>query len=305
MKDYYKINEIARLYGIGVDSLRYYEKLGILKPRRDTNGYRLYNLKDMYKLNVIRDLRRLDFSMQQIKDYLEGQTVDHTLALLRQEQALVQAQIQELQTKARLLQRRIAALTEARSIVPGAITLRTLPQRPCVQFSAHITRDEEMDFVMKKLHRKHEDKIRDFGNQTFGAFLAMDELMQAQEEEIAQIEGFGGIMAKEVAEFFSKESAKALIARLRELGVNMRTEQQRKGSALAGSTFVLTGTLPTMSRKEASELIELHGGKVTSSVSKKTSYVLAGEEAGSKLTKANELGVPVLSEADLLQMVEE
>ena len=163
MKDYYKINEIARLYGIGVDSLRYYEKLGILKPRRDTNGYRLYNLKDMYKLNVIRDLRRLDFSMQQIKDYLEGQTVDHTLALLRQEQAL---------------QRRIAALTEARSIVPGAITLRTLPQRPCVQFSAHITRDEEMDFVMKKLHRKHEDKIRDFGNQTFGAFLAMDELMQ-------------------------------------------------------------------------------------------------------------------------------
>lgn len=78
MKDYYKINEIARLYGIGVDSLRYYEKLGILKPRRDTNGYRLYNLKDMYKLNVIRDLRRLDFSMQQIKDYLEGQTVDHT-----------------------------------------------------------------------------------------------------------------------------------------------------------------------------------------------------------------------------------
>lgn len=90
MKDYYKINEIARLYGIGVDSLRYYEKLGILKPRRDTNGYRLYNLKDMYKLNVIRDLRRLDFSMQQIKDYLEGQTVDHTLALLRQEQTLVQ-----------------------------------------------------------------------------------------------------------------------------------------------------------------------------------------------------------------------
>lgn len=178
MKDYYKINEIARLYGIGVDSLRYYEKLGILKPRRDTNGYRLYNLKDMYKLNVIRDLRRLDFSMQQIKDYLEGQTVDHTLALLRQEQTLVQAQIQGLQTKARLLQRRIAALTEARSIVPGAITLRTLPQRPCVQFSAHITRDEEMDFVMKKLHRKHEDKIRDFGNQTFGAFLAMDELMQ-------------------------------------------------------------------------------------------------------------------------------
>ena len=70
MKDYYKINEIAKLYGIGVDSLRYYERLGILKPRRDTNGYRLYSLKEMYKLNMIRDLRRLNFSMEQIKAYL-------------------------------------------------------------------------------------------------------------------------------------------------------------------------------------------------------------------------------------------
>ena len=81
MKDYYKINEIARLYGIGVDSLRYYEKLGILKPRRDTNGYRLYNLKDMYKLNVIRDLRRLDFSMQQIVDLLEKPAAEVSTAL--------------------------------------------------------------------------------------------------------------------------------------------------------------------------------------------------------------------------------
>ena len=113
-----------------MDALRYYEKLGILKPRRDTNGYRLYNLKDMYKLNVIRDLRRLDFSMQQIKDYLEGQTVDHTLALLRQEQTLVQAQIQELQTKARLLQKRIATLTEAQSIVPGTISSALSPNAP-------------------------------------------------------------------------------------------------------------------------------------------------------------------------------
>src|SRR5699024_11355869 len=79
MKDYYKINEISKLYGIGVDSLRYYERLGILKPRRDTNGYRLYSLKEMYKLNMIRDLRRLNFSMEQIKAYLEGQTVDNTL----------------------------------------------------------------------------------------------------------------------------------------------------------------------------------------------------------------------------------
>lgn len=177
MKDSYKISEIARLYDIGVDSLRYYERLGILHPRRDSNGYRLYHLTDMYKLNMIRDLRRLNFSMEQIKSYLEGQTVDHTLDLLRQEQDLVRTQIQELETKARLLQKRIATLERARTIRPGVITTKTLPPRPCVQISQHITRDEEMDFVMKKLHRKHEDKLRDFGNQIFGAFLAMKELM--------------------------------------------------------------------------------------------------------------------------------
>lgn len=119
MKDYYKINEIAKLYGIGVDSLRYYERLGILKPRRDTNGYRLYSLKEMYKLNMIRDLRRLNFSMEQIKAYLEGQTVDNTLHLLRQEADLVQEQLRELQAKAVLLEKRVATLEAARRVVPG------------------------------------------------------------------------------------------------------------------------------------------------------------------------------------------
>lgn len=86
--------------------------------------------------------------------------------------------------------------------------------------------------------------------------------------------------------------------------MNMAAQQQEaKGTLLAGKTFVLTGTLPTMSRKEASRLIEENGGKVTSSVSKKTSYVLAGEEAGSKLEKALQLEIPVLTEEELLQMI--
>jgi len=140
VKDYYKINEIAKLYGIGVDSLRYYERLGILKPRRDTNGYRLYSLKEMYKLNMIRDLRRLNFSMEQIKAYLEGQTVDNTLHLLRQEADLVQEQLRELQAKAVLLEKRVATLEAARRVVPGVVARKTLPPRPCVLFTEHITR---------------------------------------------------------------------------------------------------------------------------------------------------------------------
>ena len=138
-----------------------------------------------------------------------------------------------------------------------------------------------------------------------GAFPSMDKLEEATEEEVAQIEGFGGIMAKEVAAYFQKESTRELIARLKELGLNMEAQRQEtQGTSLAGSTFVLTGTLPTMSRKEVTQLIESHGGKVTSSVSKKTSYVLAGEEAGSKLEKARQLEIPVLTEEELLQMLE-
>ena len=97
----------------------------------------------------------------------------------------------------------------------------------------------------------------------------------------------------------------ALAETEKELGLNMEAQRQEtQGTSLAGSTFVLTGTLPTMSRKEATQLIESHGGKVTSSVSKKTSYVLAGEEAGSKLEKARQLEIPVLTEEELLQMLE-
>ena len=132
----------------------------------------------------------------------------------------------------------------------------------------------------------------------------MEALENAEEEDLAQIEGFGGIMAEEVVAFFQKESAQKLVARLKELGVNMEAQRQEtQSSTFAGSTFVLTGTLPTMSRKEATQLIESHGGKVTSSVSKKTSYVLAGEEAGSKLDKARQLEIPVLTEEDLINML--
>ncbi|WP_258382164.1 MerR family transcriptional regulator [Paenibacillus sp. S02] len=88
-----------KLYGIGIDSLRYYEKLGVLKPQRDVNSYRIYGLNDMYKLNIIRDLRLLDFSMQQIKEYLDYQSIDNTLELLHEEQVLIQKQLKELQTK--------------------------------------------------------------------------------------------------------------------------------------------------------------------------------------------------------------
>ena len=131
----------------------------------------------------------------------------------------------------------------------------------------------------------------------------IDSIIAASEEEIAEIDGFGGIMAKSAAEFFSMTQTADLIERLKAAGANMKSLKEKSDDQrFAGLTFVLTGTLPTLSRKEATEIIENLGGKASSSVSKKTSYVVAGEEAGSKLQKATDLGIPVITQDDLLKM---
>jgi DNA ligase (NAD+) len=136
----------------------------------------------------------------------------------------------------------------------------------------------------------------------------LDPLREASVETLEEIEGVGPVIAKKVADFFADERHREELSRLRELGVRWPRTEPRPGAAhegpLAGKTFVLTGTLPTLSRTEASERIEAAGGKVTGSVSKKTSYVVAGDAAGSKLAKARELGVAVLDEAGLLALLE-
>ena len=136
-----------------------------------------------------------------------------------------------------------------------------------------------------------------------GAFADMDAVLSASKEDFAAIEGFGDIMAQSLYDYLSMPQSRELINELKELGLNMESAKQSGDDRLAGKVFVLTGTLPTLSRAEASALIESHGGKTSSSVSKKTSFVLAGEEAGSKLTKAQELGVTVITEQELLEML--
>lgn len=134
-------------------------------------------------------------------------------------------------------------------------------------------------------------------------FGSMDAIMAASAEEIAQIDGFGDVLADTVYSAMREPHRISLINRLKEYGLNMTYSDSRVSDIFAGKTFVITGTLPTMKRDEAKALIEKHGGKCSGSVSKKTSYVLAGEEAGSKLTKANELGITVISEQQLLEML--
>lgn len=131
----------------------------------------------------------------------------------------------------------------------------------------------------------------------------LDNIFNASFEDFIEINDIGDITATALVEFFGREETRILCDRLASSGVVTVAVSEPKGASLEGLTFVLTGTLPTMSRDEASALIKSAGGKVSSSVSKKTSYVVAGEEAGSKLTKAKELGVPVLTEEQLLAMI--
>ena len=134
-------------------------------------------------------------------------------------------------------------------------------------------------------------------------FNSIEGLINAQITDIIKIDGIGDIMAESVAEYFKSESVRNVIRRLQEKGVNMQYTSSVESDVLKGRTIVVTGTLPTLSRDEAEKLIRDNGGKASSSVSKKTSYVLAGEKAGSKLDKANSLGIPVITEEEFLKMI--
>ncbi|HIZ47717.1 MAG TPA: NAD-dependent DNA ligase LigA [Candidatus Gemmiger excrementavium] len=136
-------------------------------------------------------------------------------------------------------------------------------------------------------------------------FGSMQALRDATAEDMCAIDGFGAVMAQSVVEFFAKDGTADLLTRLQSAGVNMRWTGAKKGTALAGKTLVVTGTLPNLSRQEAEALITQNGGKAAGSVSKKTSYVVAGQAAGSKLTKAQALGIPVIDEAGLYALIAE
>lgn len=137
-------------------------------------------------------------------------------------------------------------------------------------------------------------------------FGTIDAIMNATAEEISEIDGFGDVMSENVVKAFNDVHFAELIKALREKGVKMEYTSDKTGdNRFEGLTFVLTGTLPTMTRDEAKAIIERLGGKASGSVSKKTSYVLAGEEAGSKLTKAEQLGIPIISEDDFNKMIAE
>ncbi|WP_312701556.1 MerR family transcriptional regulator [Sedimentibacter sp.] len=179
MKSYYKINEISNLYNIGKDSLRYYEEIGILKPERDTNGYRLYSIQDIWKLNIIKDLRNLSFPMEIIKEYLENKTVENTIDILNEEILIINKKMEQMKVQKNMILSRMKSLKEDAAVKDVEVIRETeIGERKVIVLNDNFSRDDEADFLIKKLHKKHEDKLYLLGNNYVGVTMNLSKIKE-------------------------------------------------------------------------------------------------------------------------------
>ena len=171
MKQYFKIGEISKLYQIGVDSLRYYEELGLLTPKRGKNGYRLYRLDDIWRLNVIRDLRGLGFSMERIREYLTNRSIDTTELLLNEELNAIHRKMAQLRQLQSNVEQRLATLQTAKEQPLETVTEIRLPARSCHVLYSGYQKDEEMDILMKQLLNQSQDNLYIIGSNHIGSLI--------------------------------------------------------------------------------------------------------------------------------------
>ena len=188
IKSYYKIGEISKIYGIGKDSLMYYEKLGILSPVREANGYRLYSLRDIWKLNLIKELRSLDFSMKRIKEYLDERTVEKTEEILNEEIKIIDDKIEELLNHKQNIESRLKSINvvKEQATLKG-IKVTQMAERKALILNANITRDEDVDFLIQKLQKEYEEKFYILGNNNIGAIFNLDSINQGIYNEFKSV----------------------------------------------------------------------------------------------------------------------
>lgn len=173
MKNLYQIQEICRLYHIGADSLRYYERIGLIQPQRSEGNYRLYSLSDIWRLNVIRDLLKLGFSTRQIKTYLDARSIATTRSLLDEKEAILQQRIEEMKKDLQDVQNRRQSLEEALSEPMNQVCRRTFEKRRCLLLKENIEHDEDIDFLLTKLSGRLEEQLSILGNVDTGSMLEL------------------------------------------------------------------------------------------------------------------------------------
>ncbi len=181
MKKYFKIGEISKLYGIGVDSIRYYEEIGLIKPERSESGYRHYSIHDIWRLNVIRDLRSIGFTMEQIKEYLDNHNTASSLKLLEEEQMAIHKQLLRLQQLQKNVEHRLHTIRSALALPLNEITRITLPPRWCHSLSEGYSAAEEMDLLIKHLINLDKKRLYIIGNNQMGTVIALPSLLEKKE----------------------------------------------------------------------------------------------------------------------------
>ena len=188
MKDYYKIGEISKIYGIGRDSLMYYEDIGILKPFRDKNGYRMYKLSDIWRLNLIKELRSLNFPMKKIKEYLDDRNIESTKEILNKEIILIDEKIEELLSYKENIMKRLDTISyELKNLKLYEIDLVYINKRKALELNANITKDEEFDFLIQKLQKDYENRFTILGNNNIGSSFCLDKIKQGIYNEFKSV----------------------------------------------------------------------------------------------------------------------
>lgn len=198
MEKYFTISEISKLFGIGPDSLRYYEEIALLTPKRGPNNYRYYRLSDMYRLNIISELRKLHFSMEQIKEYLDRQTLNHTAALLQNGKDEIKKEITRLKKQSQALDNQLHTIAAVRSAETNLITIKTLPARYAVQLATDFTIDEEFDFSIRCLLKKYGFTLHQFSDLKIGAAISLQDVQN-------------GVCGKYLSVFAVQEEASSLL----------------------------------------------------------------------------------------------
>lgn len=169
---YYTIGEISKLYHIGVDSLRYYEEKGILKPIRGENGYRYYDSQSIWRMNVIMNLRNLDFSVERIHDYFQNRTVETTQALLEEELEVIGEKLKEWKKLQKTVQEQLQTIRQAQTLEIGKVRVLELGPRRAFEIRKDYSTDEDMDLLMMKLLEQSHKKFYMIGNNRMASVLA-------------------------------------------------------------------------------------------------------------------------------------
>ncbi|MCC3865286.1 MerR family transcriptional regulator [Terrisporobacter petrolearius] len=169
-RKYYKTGELSKIYKLGRDSIKYYEKLGLLNPTRDTNSYRMYTIKDICNLNLIRELRTLDFSMQRIKEYIENRNIETTRKMLSEEIDLIEKKVEVLNSHKDSLSKRLSSIDKCiEHTTFNRIELLYMTKRKALTVDSNESFAENNDYLIQKLSDKFEDKFYVLGNSNFGA----------------------------------------------------------------------------------------------------------------------------------------